>query len=185
MQKYKASEFKVRLGSAEYNSGGELVSVKAFKYHEGYNSQTKEYDVAVIKLATPVRQSSKIHYVKLADKTPTTGTTAVVTGWGSKCFLFCITAPVVLQKVEVDIVDEKACASKEYKFGNKIKETMVCAYAVKKDACQGDSGGPLVAENKLVGVVSWGNGCGRSGYPGVYYDVASVRSWIEKTANEL
>ncbi|XP_065367598.1 trypsin-like [Calliphora vicina] len=185
MQKYKANEFKVRLGSTEYNNGGELVAVKAFRFHEGYNAKTKEYDVAVIKMATPVRESSTIRYIKLAEKTPTTGTTAVVTGWGSKCFLICLKSPTVLQEVEVDIVDEQQCASSEYKYGSQIKKTMLCAYGIKKDACQGDSGGPLVAENRLVGVVSWGNGCGRNGYPGVYCDVASVRSWIEKTASEL
>ncbi|XP_065368217.1 trypsin-like [Calliphora vicina] len=185
MQSYKASQFKVRLGSTEYNNGGELVAVKAFKYHEGYNPTTMVNDVAVIKMATPVRESSKIRYIKLAEKAPSTGTTAAVTGWGSKCFLLCITAPKILQVVEVDIVDQQQCASSEYNYGDKIKETMLCAYAVKKDACQGDSGGPLVANNVLVGIVSWGNGCAWAGYPGVYCDVASVRSWIEKTAKEL
>ena len=185
MQKYKAHEFKVRLGSTEYNKGGELVAVKAFRNHEGYIAATKEYDVAVIKLATPVRQSTTVRYVKLAESTPSTGTTGVVTGWGVKCFLFCQKSPEILQKVEVDIIDEEQCASSEYKYGGSIKKTMLCAYAVKKDACQGDSGGPLVARNELVGVVSWGKGCAVKGYPGVYCDIASVRSWIENTAKEL
>lgn len=185
MQRYKANEFKVRLGSTEYDQGGELVSVKAFKYHELYDPDTMVYDVAVIKLATPVRESSKIRYVKLAERTPATGTPAVVTGWGVKCFLLCSTAPKTLQVVEVDIVDENQCASSEYKYGDSVKETMVCAYSPKKDACQGDSGGPLVAENQLVGIVSWGIGCAISGYPGVYCDVASVRTWILKTGEEL
>ncbi|XP_065368114.1 trypsin-like [Calliphora vicina] len=185
MQRYKPSEFKVRLGSTEYDNGGKLVAVKGFKFHEGYNPKTMVNDVAVIKLAAPVRESANIRYVKLSERTPATGTTAVVTGWGAKCFLLCQTAPKVLQKVEVDIVDEQQCASSEYKYGDQIKETMLCAYAVKKDACQGDSGGPLVANNELVGVVSWGKGCAISGYPGVYCDVAVVRSWIEKTVKEF
>ncbi|KAM7345997.1 trypsin-like [Cochliomyia hominivorax] len=185
MQSYKAHQFKVRLGSTEYDNGGELVAVKSFKYHKDYNSSIMINDVAVIKLATPVRESIKVHYVKLAKKTPPTGTPAVVTGWGSKCFLLCTTAPKILQEVEVEIVNEKDCASSEYKYGDQIKETMVCAYGVKKDACQGDSGGPLVANNELVGIVSWGMGCAFAGYPGVYCDVASVSSWIEKTAEEL
>ena len=40
---------------------------------------------------------------------------------------------------------------------------------------QGDSGGPLVLKNgtsaTLIGVVSFGTGCGRPGYFGVYVDV--------------
>ena len=45
--------------------------------------------------------------------------------------------------------------------------------------CQGDSGGPLVVEDgtteqdTLVGVVSWGIGCARSGLPGIYAEVSS------------
>ncbi|XP_061397794.1 trypsin-like [Musca vetustissima] len=185
MQKYTAAQIKVRLGSTEYNTGGELVAVKTFKYHEGYNPKTMVNDIAVIKLDRGVKESSKIRYVPLAEKTPSTGTRAVVTGWGTKCYMWCVSAPKVLQEVEVDIVDEKACASSEYKYGSEIKETMVCAYAVKKDACQGDSGGPLVSGGKLVGVVSWGRGCAKEGYPGVYADVPSLREWVVKTAKDL
>ncbi|KAH8282902.1 hypothetical protein KR054_010686, partial [Drosophila jambulina] len=184
MQSYSAAEMQVRLGSTARNEGGEVVSVRDFKFHEGYNSKLMVNDVAIIKLGTPVRQTTKIRAIELATVTPPSGTTAVVSGWGTTCFLFC-SSPNNLMSVGVDLVDKKDCASSTYSYGDQIQDTMVCAYSEKKDACQGDSGGPLVANGQLVGVVSWGNGCAWAGYPGVYADVASLHSWIVTTAETL
>ena len=59
---------------------------------------------------------------------------------------------------------------------SEITENMMCAGydAGVLDACQGDSGGPMIWRGDQdsaftqIGIVSWGQGCARKGYPGVY-----------------
>jgi len=46
---------------------------------------------------------------------------------------------------------------------------------------QGDSGGPLIDEaGSLVGVISFGTGCGEPKTPGVYARVSSAVDWINE-----
>lgn len=48
---------------------------------------------------------------------------------------------------------------------------------------QGDSGGPLVCvqDNRmtLVGIISWGIGCGQKDVPGIYTKVINYLDWIQ------
>ncbi|EWC59047.1 Trypsin-like protease precursor [Actinokineospora spheciospongiae] len=55
------------------------------------------------------------------------------------------------------------------------------------DTCQGDSGGPMVrrdANNNWVqvGIVSYGQGCARPNYPGVYAQVSALSAAIAQQA---
>lgn len=47
-----------------------------------------------------------------------------------------------------------------------------------KGACDKDTGGPLIENTTVVGIITWRQGCEKSGYPGIYTDVAAVRDWI-------
>uniref|UniRef100_A0A8C6S8L4 Vitamin K-dependent protein C n=1 Tax=Neogobius melanostomus TaxID=47308 RepID=A0A8C6S8L4_9GOBI len=89
-----------------------------------------------------------------------------------------------LQKVAVQLRSEDDCVDS---YGPLISPRMMCAgYSEgQKDACQGDSGGPLVCQEPggrwfLAGVVSWGHGCARPGYYGVYTRVSRLSAWVRE-----
>ncbi|XP_046446195.1 trypsin-1-like [Daphnia pulex] len=174
--------------SLAQNSGYEQTrSVSSIKMHVNYNSDTFENDIALLKLSSPLDFSTgKVGPINLPAQGATieTGTTCLVTGWGTTIAGGGGSVSDVLRKVAVPIVSNSDCNSMY--GGNYILSSMLCAGFVAggADSCQGDSGGPLVTlnPNVLVGVVSWGNGCADPGYPGVYTRVASFTNWIKTNA---
>lgn len=111
------------------------------------------------------------------------GQSATVIGWGS--LRENGPQPAILQKVTIPIWSNAEC---KVKYGGAapggIIESMLCAGQSQKDSCSGDSGGPLMVNEGghwvQAGVVSWGIGCGKGQYPGVYTRVTSYLPWISK-----
>ncbi|XP_011180888.1 trypsin [Zeugodacus cucurbitae] len=151
------------------NDGGQVVKIAAKTFDIRFDPITNENDVAVLKLA----QSVKAGTVKLASSLPKTGTNGVVTGWDAKNKLV---------DMPVSVINRKDCISGKFKYsGDEVLKSMVCGLAKNNKACGAIGGSPLVANNQLVGLISWGNGCGNKGNPAVYTDIPSVSSWITKT----
>ncbi|XP_076171824.1 trypsin-1-like [Ptiloglossa arizonensis] len=141
-------------------------------------------DIALLRLNERVPLSDTIRPICLPSVRDNQyiGTKAIASGWGT---LHEDGKPsCLLQEVEVPVMSLQDCRNTSYS-PRMISDNMMCAgYAHgKKDSCQGDSGGPLIAEREdkkyeLIGVVSWGNGCARPGYPGVYTRVTRYIDWI-------
>ena len=122
-----------------------------------------------------------------------------VTGWGLQHEMDSAAADH-MSEVDVQIMSKRDCNGNDgigqagfYKTSYIHTDSMFCAGWKDggKDACSGDSGGPLVCRVEgrdnfqIYGVVSWGQGCGRSGRPGVYGRVTHILPWIkEKTGVE-
>lgn len=166
----------------------ERTIVKAIA-HPNYNDQTSQNDVAILKLDKPIYSITPVPL----RKTPFAATQnfgdngdAITLGWGTVNVNTEQMADV-LQQGDVSLINQKNCWNKFSYSKNEIKAGMVCANNAKKltDACQGDSGGPLFVPStgEQVGVVSWGEGCGKKKYPGVYADVGQYYKWLNGIAN--
>jgi secreted trypsin-like serine protease len=91
----------------------------------------------------------------------------------------------------VPTVPDATCAAEYRKAGvNLVAAESICAGKTGVDTCQGDSGGPMIGRDNTgrwvqVGIVSWGLGCARDGYPGVYTQISAFRGAIEKAIAKL
>ncbi|XP_052642574.1 transmembrane protease serine 5-like isoform X2 [Harpia harpyja] len=168
-------------GSIKHEAG---VSVKKIIYHPLYNDSSLDYDIALMKLQVPLNFSDAIRAVCLPPShwDLFQGMQCWVSGWG-------YTRPEQAQVTEtlkealVPLVGTKRCNS-SCMYAGRLTARMLCAGYLrgKIDACQGDSGGPLVCQDefmwRLVGIVSWGQGCAEPNHPGVYTNVAQLLPWI-------
>jgi secreted trypsin-like serine protease len=88
-------------------------------------------------------------------------------------------------------VGDKQCAQAYRKIGVRlVEDESICANGRGVDTCQGDSGGPMVHQTAdhrwvQVGIVSFGLGCARRSYPGVYTQVSKFHADIEAATNQL
>ncbi|WP_332888641.1 S1 family peptidase [Actinokineospora bangkokensis] len=158
-------------------AGGETAGVTGIWVHPDYSDPSISADVAVLTLDTSL-SATPIDVAGAGDEgLYAEGTTTTVLGWGATSEGGSTSD--TLLKVDVPVVSDSDCTtaySSDY-----IADSMVCAGVPDGglDSCQGDSGGPLVAGGKLIGAVSWGEGCARPGKPGVYTRLASFSSDIE------
>ncbi|XP_041725627.1 transmembrane protease serine 6 [Coregonus clupeaformis] len=162
----------------------EAIRVQQILLHQYYDDETHDYDLALLRLERPVAPGTLAQPACLPSPTHQHEPELLcwVTGWGA---LREGGSPSnVLQKVDVRLVSEDACFRS---YGYMVTPRMLCAgyRSGEKDACQGDSGGPLVCQESsgrwfLAGVVSWGKGCGRADYYGVYTRITKLTGWIKE-----
>ncbi|KUF13124.1 serine protease [Streptomyces silvensis] len=173
----RVSDLKVIAGREDLatNAGNE-ISVSNVKTNPEYDASTNSGDFATLTLAEPLPESYVIRAAGAGDAAYKPGTSAAVYGWGDTTGRGNYAQS--LHAADVTVLADKECqeAYPGSADGTYTPASMVCAGEIQggRDACQGDSGGPLVARGKLIGLVSWGDGCGRAGSPGVYTRISEV-----------
>ncbi|MEV6086073.1 S1 family peptidase [Streptomyces parvulus] len=147
-------------------SNGTVARVSRIWVHPDYTDATNGDDVAVLTLASSMPYKP-VKYVSSSDTSVyAAGNEARVLGWGTTRENG--SSSNQLRTATVPVVSDADCGGS---YGSDyVASDMVCAGLPSGgvDTCQGDSGGPLVIGGVLAGITSWGEGCARAGYPGVY-----------------
>ncbi|HEY3260559.1 MAG TPA: serine protease [Pseudonocardiaceae bacterium] len=176
------------LGAADMKDRSRITRRSNYVYRApGFTAATAGKDWALIRLATPVRRLPTLRIATTtADDGGTFGGMFTVAGWGA-------TAEGGAQQgrlmtAQVPFVPDAACRQS---YPGLVASEMMCAGYPEGgvDACQGDSGGPMLRRDgdgwTQVGIVSWGVGCARPNYPGVYSEVSSFAAAISAAADAL
>ncbi|XP_077953719.1 ovochymase-2-like isoform X3 [Gasterosteus aculeatus] len=183
----------------------QVFLIKSVSVHEKYHHALPfSYDIALVELDQHILLGARVQPIclPLPNQSNPPETSCIVGGWGKMKEKGCL--PAVLREVQLELVDPAKCKHvlQTVKGPNNAQQraamTVLCAGPEigGRDACQGDSGGPLVCpagsgDWAVLGVTSWGKGCGRSwgnnssrppsrrGSPGVFTDVRLLLPWIK------
>uniref|UniRef100_A0A671NRD6 Si:ch73-182e20.4 n=1 Tax=Sinocyclocheilus anshuiensis TaxID=1608454 RepID=A0A671NRD6_9TELE len=189
-----------KLTQRETNKKEVMINVQKIYTHHLYNATTRDNDIALLHLSSPVRPNDYISPVCLvaqnSDFPPSTPSWII--GWGKIADEENVPYPGTLQEAKVFVVDKNQCQNQLIKLLKKqnmltthahlqITNNMICAGVPGGgvDAHCGDSGGPIMSQHcsKCVqfGITSWGIGCGRPDMSGVYTSVSQYQQWITDT----
>ena len=177
---------EVFLGATKLTGKGETIMVEEIIIHEGFDPNSLDNDLALLRLAKPSKQPV-IPVIPSGDPAGLIepGREGTIIGWGATSEggegsknLLEVTLPIIPNKQAQDAFK---------KFKSKVTQNMFAAGVPEggKDSCQGDSGGPFVVCDDngvwvLAGVTSWGVGCARPGLPGIYTRLARYWDWIQE-----
>jgi secreted trypsin-like serine protease len=178
---------EVTAGSVDLNSPAVLTahSVEVIRAPD-FSGETRGNDWAVIKLDRMLGLPTLgLTQGERGNRGPFT-----IMGWG-QISEASLRQQNRLRYAEVPVVPDTDCAA-DYRAAGVVlvPADSICAGKTGVDTCQGDSGGPMVRRDSTgrwlqAGIVSWGLGCARDGFPGVYTQVSTFRRQIKEATRQL
>jgi secreted trypsin-like serine protease len=168
------------IGRANLNNTavGQVIR-STYVFRSPQYATTGTFDWALIELAS-APATAPLTIATQGDTSLNTGNFTVM-GWGATREGGPQSA--TLRKATVPFVSDASCGSS---YPELAPATELCAGFTQGgvDTCQGDSGGPMIKTTSTgavreVGIVSYGNGCARPNFPGVYSEVQAFSNSIK------
>ena len=170
---------RVAIG-ATYRNGSdaaEIFNVVSTYQHPKYVEENYTYDIMLVKINS--FSNAETALINRNRTMPFDNDLLTIVGFGATSFGGSVSS--ILLTAQVNIVPYVTCLSN---YNNLFIDNaaMVCASAPNKDSCQGDSGGPLLdpTNKKVVGIVSFGDGCAKIDKPGVYTRVSAAADFVDQ-----
>jgi secreted trypsin-like serine protease len=198
-----ASQVQLIVGAenSENVTDGQEVGVEQVIVHEQFTGEgDKGHNIALLKLARPwsgpvalLSPDSAGDPPGMSDK-PNGKMLGVVTGYGMSAAEFANLKQrqihqIHLREVIIPFVQQAKCVAR---YAGNVGDGDVCAGFERggANACSGFSGGPLSALTDegcpyVVGIVSWGHGCGLPSDYGVYTRVSYYKNWLQSHIPEI
>ncbi|KAJ8918133.1 hypothetical protein NQ315_011590 [Exocentrus adspersus] len=172
-------------GVTKLTQAAQKIQIQEIIIHNDFDGTTYDYDIAILKLQDRLTFSENIKSISLPEEAHSVieGTRLMTSGWGITHPEESCSESDTLREVEIQFINWDKC-KKQLSSADLLTDRMICAGVPEggKDTCQCDSGGALELNGTLIGIVSWGDGCGEPGHPGVYTHVSYLRPWIKQQA---
>lgn len=202
VNKVNMQDMKVRVGEWDTQTEKERLpyqerNIQRVIVHEQFKPQVLFNNIALLVLDRPLEEAEHIGTICLPDQGVVYNSKqCIATGWGKDRFGYQGVYQAILKKIQLPTVPNNECQDRlrRTRLGKYfvLDKSFMCAGGLKEqDTCTGDGGSPLVCPDpnqphrySQVGIVAWGIGCGDE-IPGVYTNVAGLRSWIDDKLRSL
>jgi secreted trypsin-like serine protease len=184
----RANEMDVVIGRTRLSQddAGERIPVTKIVVYPTYNGSSVLGDAALVQLKRPTSAQPLAIAHPADDGLTSPGVRVMTMGFGATEEGGGLSDELLF--VRLTVRSHGYC---DREYGDIDDPSQLCLGSSRagEDSCQGDSGGPVISGEgiglRLVGLVSYGNGCGRMGVPGVYTRVSRYASWIDENTAAL
>ncbi len=188
-----AATLRIRAGSADQTTGGQLVQVSQIIRHPSYNPATLDNDIALVQLASPLTFNANVQAIAYATSSnlPATalqpGNSAQLTGWGATTAgSYAITTQlnrVTMALITNQDANQRNAVNPPFPGPSipPVTANMFAVYEAGKGTGSFDGGGPVVVFPQgvpvLAGCSSWSR-TPQDQYPSICTRVQNYQQWI-------